>query len=236
MFVSVVASNVFGYVSLACWVFVLVPQVYLNHKRKSCAGVSLAFYLLWALGDLLNLAGALLENLLFTAILLPAYYIFTDAIVLSQFYYYRKSAGDGSGERLPLVGAAAEKRPGRLATWHVLAGGLAAAVLVLAAWLAPRSVVAQVCGYASAAVYLGAYVPQIVHNYRERSTEGLSMLMFVVVTIANITYCMSILTAQTPTHEYLRKYAAWLLGAAGTIGLELIILYQFYIYRHSHAD
>ncbi|KAJ2725026.1 putative vacuolar membrane transporter for cationic amino acids, partial [Coemansia sp. Benny D115] len=100
-----------------------------------------------------------------------------------------------------------------------------------------RSAFAQLCGYISATVYLSAYIPQLVRNYRTKSTEGLSMLMFILVIMANLTYCLSILTFQLPSKEHLQKYASWLLGAAGTIWLELGILYQFYIYRHnSHGE
>ncbi|KAJ2582200.1 putative vacuolar membrane transporter for cationic amino acids, partial [Coemansia sp. RSA 1836] len=87
----VLVSSLFGYASIACWVVVLVPQIRLNYRRKSCEGVSLAFYLMWSLGDIFNLAGALMGGLIFTAVLLPVYYIATDCIVLWQFYIYRNS-------------------------------------------------------------------------------------------------------------------------------------------------
>ncbi|KAJ1786033.1 hypothetical protein LPJ59_006013, partial [Coemansia sp. RSA 2399] len=91
MNLAVLISNAFGYASIVCWIVVLAPQIYLNYKRKSCDGVSLAFYLMWSLGDVFNLAGATMEGLIFTAILLPLYYIFTDCIVLWQFYIYRNN-------------------------------------------------------------------------------------------------------------------------------------------------
>ncbi|KAJ2490510.1 hypothetical protein IWW37_003070, partial [Coemansia sp. RSA 2050] len=97
-----------------------------------------------------------------------------------------------------------------------------------------RHVATQFCGYASATVYLSAYIPQLVENYRSKSTEGLSMLMFILVILANTTFCLSVLTFQKPTYEYLRKYASWLLGASGTIWLELAVLYQFYCYRNNY--
>ncbi|KAJ2502929.1 putative vacuolar membrane transporter for cationic amino acids [Coemansia sp. RSA 1972] len=234
---ATVVSEVFGYVSLACWVFVLVPQIRLNFQRKSCEGVSLAFYTLWALGDLFNLAGAILDNLLLTAIVLPAYYILTDIVVLGQFYVYRPRRPDEEHMERQLLISRAEKKTMR---WPIKAGMAASVVFCIVVlglyseWIVQmgvRRAVAQLCGYSSAAVYLSAYVPQILQNHRSKSTEGLSVLMFIVVTIANITYCLSILTAQPPTHEYLAKYASWLLGASGTIWLELIILYQFYLYR-----
>ncbi|KAJ2834539.1 putative vacuolar membrane transporter for cationic amino acids [Coemansia furcata] len=84
-------SSLFGYMSIACWIVVLVPQIRLNYRRKSCDGVSLAFYLMWSLGDVFNLAGALMGGLIFTAVLLPVYYLITDCVVLSQFYFYRNN-------------------------------------------------------------------------------------------------------------------------------------------------
>ncbi|KAJ2160420.1 putative vacuolar membrane transporter for cationic amino acids [Coemansia sp. RSA 552] len=250
---AALVSGFFGYVSIALWVVVLVPQIRLNYQRKSCHGVSLAFYALWTLGDLLNLVGASMESLIPTAILLPLYYIVTDAIVLAQFYIYRNRQPLGceeSGENRPLLDDCRPddtEKPSAWLSWRkaigialllALAGAAAAACLLpCPEWVAqvnPRKAIAQICGYSSAAVYLGAYVPQLLHNYRSKSTEGLSMSMFVIVMLANATFCLSILSAEPPTYDYLRRYASWLLGAAGTVWLELAILYQFYIYRPRH--
>ncbi|KAJ1665082.1 putative vacuolar membrane transporter for cationic amino acids [Coemansia sp. RSA 1646] len=224
MELAVFISNAFGYASIVCWIVVLAPQIHLNYKRKSCDGVSFAFYLMWSLGDLFNLVGAMMEGLIFTAILLPLYYIFTDGIVLWQFYLYRTShhpcAHDE--ERSPLL------LDSTTAAAHYFSTN--------PEWLAHlpiRKLFAQLCGYISAAVYLSAYVPQLLRNYRTQSTEGLSMLMFIIVIVANITYCLSILTSQKVTYEYLKTYASWLIGASGTIWLELAVLYQFYLYRHN---
>jgi uncharacterized protein with PQ loop repeat len=47
---------------------------------------------------------------------------------------------------------------------------------------------AQVLGYASAVCYLGARIPQIIKNQRERSCEGLSLLFFMLSLLGNATY------------------------------------------------
>ncbi|KAJ1827451.1 putative vacuolar membrane transporter for cationic amino acids [Coemansia sp. RSA 2599] len=286
--INVLISNFFGYLSIACWIVVLVPQILLNHKRKSCDGVSLAFYLMWSLGDLFNLAGALMEGLILTAILLPLYYILTDCIVLLQFYIYRNNHICSCND----PGRAADEESALIATHHspghacsvedesrcensncrcrlhdrpqedsrdgdqLVSSRSARRALICVAlalllttfvvhyyhvnkhWfdhIDKRRAAAQLLGYMSAAVYLGAYIPQLVRNYMTKSTEGLSMLMFIIVIIANITYCLSILTFHRPSREYLEKYASWLLGASGTIWLELGVLYQFYLYRCSHS-
>jgi hypothetical protein len=47
---------------------------------------------------------------------------------------------------------------------------------------------ASILGYASAVAYLGARIPQIIKNQRERSCEGLSLLFFMLSLLGNATY------------------------------------------------
>lgn len=47
---------------------------------------------------------------------------------------------------------------------------------------------AQVLGYVSAVCYLGARIPQIIKNQRDRSCEGLSLLFFLLSLLGNSTY------------------------------------------------
>jgi hypothetical protein len=47
---------------------------------------------------------------------------------------------------------------------------------------------AQVLGYVSAVCYLGARIPQIIKNQREKSCEGLSLLFFMLSLLGNATY------------------------------------------------
>lgn len=101
--VSQVASNVAGSISIACWVVVLVPQLYTNYKRKSSDSLSTTFLLIWFAADLLNLVGAIMQNLLVTMIVLAFYYNLTDIILLSQVYYYRKFSNRRSKEDADLT-------------------------------------------------------------------------------------------------------------------------------------
>lgn len=47
---------------------------------------------------------------------------------------------------------------------------------------------AQILGYISALCYLGARIPQIIKNQRDRSCEGLSLLFFMLSLLGNATY------------------------------------------------
>ncbi|KAJ1719183.1 hypothetical protein LPJ53_006010 [Coemansia erecta] len=99
-------SNAIGYLSLACWVVVMFPQILLNYRRKSGEGVNLMMMAAWVLGDIFNIAGALMQDLVLSTILIGSYYLLVDSTLLSQTIYYRlvykahraKTTGDGGAE------------------------------------------------------------------------------------------------------------------------------------------
>ncbi|KAF3491275.1 Nulp1-pending protein [Arthroderma uncinatum] len=88
---------------------------------------------------------------------------------------------------------------------------------------------AQVVGYFSALCYLGARIPQIIKNYREKSCEGLSLLFFVFSLLGNATYGAGILFHSTE-REYFLKSLPWLIGSLGTMAEDVLIFVQFRIY------
>ncbi|EIM86055.1 PQ-loop-domain-containing protein [Stereum hirsutum FP-91666 SS1] len=97
-------SSVLGWISIACWAVVYSPQILENYHLKSGEGLSVYFVLIWLAGDISNLAGSILANLLPTVIILAAYYSTCDIILLFQIYYYRRT---NKKTRLP-SGATAE--------------------------------------------------------------------------------------------------------------------------------
>ncbi len=109
----------------------------------------------------------------------------------------------------------------------------------------------QVFGYLCAALYLGSRVPQILLNWRRKSTEGVSLLFFLFACIGNLTYVMSIFAyspvCRTPREcrpgeaaaiygRYILVNASWLVGSLGTLLLDLGIFVQFFMYRKLDED
>ncbi|KAI9047375.1 hypothetical protein LZ554_008821 [Drepanopeziza brunnea f. sp. 'monogermtubi'] len=105
----------------------------------------------------------------------------------------------------------------------------------------------QIFGYFCAVLYLGSRVPQLLLNYRRRSTEGVSMLFFLFACIGNLTYVLSIFAyephctgafgkcaggeASRIYGRYILINASWLAGSLGTLFLDAAIFAQFFIYR-----
>ncbi|RDW88243.1 PQ-loop-domain-containing protein [Coleophoma cylindrospora] len=114
------------------------------------------------------------------------------------------------------------------------------------------NILGQVFGYFCALLYLGSRIPQILLNYRRKSTEGVSMLFFLFACIGNLTYVLSIFAYephcsgphnQCAEGEALRNYgmyilvnASWLAGSMGTLFLDAGIFIQFFLYRQQDED
>uniref|UniRef100_A0A060T536 ARAD1C02816p n=1 Tax=Blastobotrys adeninivorans TaxID=409370 RepID=A0A060T536_BLAAD len=90
----------------------------------------------------------------------------------------------------------------------------------------------QILGYISAALYLGARIPQIIQNHRRRSVYGLSLLFFIFSTLGNVTYAAQIFIYRFDA-KWLVLNLSWILGSLGTVFEDIIIFAQFYIYKNS---
>lgn len=112
------------------------------------------------------------------------------------------------------------------------------------------NVLGQVFGYLCAALYLGSRIPQLLLNYRRKSTEGISMLFFLFACIGNLTYVLSIVAYEPKCkHKHCREGEAvqiygryflvnlsWLLGSFGTLLLDGGVFIQYFLYKKPEDD
>jgi hypothetical protein len=109
----------------------------------------------------------------------------------------------------------------------------------------------QVFGWLCAVLYLGSRLPQLLLNWRRKSTEGVSVLFFLFACLGNLTYVLSIVAfdpkcegdegcqpgeASRIFWQYMLVNLSWLAGSAGTLLLDLGIFVQFFIYSKSEDD
>jgi hypothetical protein len=107
----------------------------------------------------------------------------------------------------------------------------------------------QVFGWLCAALYLGSRLPQLLLNWRRRSTEGVSVLFFLFACLGNLTYVLSIMVFDPKCEgdeegcepgeaarifwQYILVNLSWLAGSAGTLLLDMGIFVQFFLYSRS---
>lgn len=110
----------------------------------------------------------------------------------------------------------------------------------------------QIFGWLCAVLYLGSRLPQLLLNWRRKSTEGVSMLFFLFACLGNLTYVLSILAFDPKCDnetdgcapkelrhiygQYILVNLSWLAGSAGTLLLDLGIFIQFFIYSRPNDD
>jgi len=255
-----VLSTVLGGVSIGCWIVVYSPQILKNYQLKSGEGLSVLFVIVWLLGDLCNLFGAILAGLLPTVIILALYYTLCDMILLFQIYFYREKRrrsdlhiASSDNVTTPLLDGHAHEGnvdPDRRRLYRLFAQYAGAVCFVFATgiiswWISIRpagtpqkpsgpevsELTIQLIGWTSAVLYLGSRVPQIFKNF-ETKCEGLSPGLFIFAITGNVTYAFSI-TAASMERDYLVRNGSWLAGSALTVFLDVFVLCQFFYYRSS---
>ncbi|EAS32995.2 vacuolar membrane PQ loop repeat protein [Coccidioides immitis RS] len=299
------ASGILGSISLACWIFLLVPQLIENYRCGSAEAISITFLLVWFLGDLTNLIGALWAHLVPVVIAIAVYFCIADGVLISQCVYYniqnaRRAAryrrlsstvSDTPDPTTPLLSRRMSENTGlpgsrrrssaslrRMSSHRSAVQRRDSLAKILeeteprSVWLKNISSVLGICatgvvgwaiawqtgvwkpvaqtgpersgevalgatilGYISAICYLGARIPQIIKNYREKSCEGLSLLFFLFSLLGNASYGAGILFHSTEK-EYFITNLPWLIGSLGTMVEDVTIFVQFRIYANPNGS
>ncbi|KAM0254320.1 hypothetical protein ACHAQJ_006906 [Trichoderma viride] len=103
----------------------------------------------------------------------------------------------------------------------------------------------QVFGYICAALYIASRLPQLILNWRRKTTDGLSMLFFLFACLGNATYVLSIVVyephcgqeacepdeARRLYGRYILINLSWLAGSAITLLMDLGVFAQYFMYR-----
>ncbi|KAL1875222.1 putative vacuolar membrane transporter for cationic amino acids [Diaporthe australafricana] len=110
----------------------------------------------------------------------------------------------------------------------------------------------QIFGYLCAVLYLGSRLPQLLLNWRRKSTEGLSMLFFLFACLGNLTYALSIFAFDPKCYDdatgcepgqagrvygrYILVNLSWLAGSVGTLLLDMGVFVQFFLYNKARDE
>ncbi|KAK7428898.1 putative vacuolar membrane transporter for cationic amino acids [Neonectria magnoliae] len=296
-------SGICGSISIACWVVVFSPQIIQNFKRQSADALSIQFIIVWLLGDVFNILGAVLQGVLPTMIILAIYYTIADIVLLCQCFYYRgftwrdppavapKPAAPTRGEPnertgllnngtlrdrrgsdwsglSPAVSHIPEVRtlPPKPTVLQTMLWNTIVVLMVCAAgvfgWFLGRkasgekdggsrggedlkfNILGQFFGYLCTVSYIASRLPQLILNWRRKTTDGLSMLFFLFACLGNITYVLSIFAYEPKCAEdtcepgeagriygrYILVNLSWLAGSLVTLFLDFGVFGQYFMY------
>ncbi|NP_001316246.1 lysosomal amino acid transporter 1 homolog isoform X1 [Ictalurus punctatus] len=254
-------SVVLGLLSIACFIVSSFPQYYSSCKTGNMdSALSIWFLLLWLGGDSCNLAGSFLADQLPLQKYTAVYYVLADLLMLSMYTYYKTKhmlAGNGNRRVLYAVGVLCELgvfssllqfpvSPVHIRTSSSFRGRTLLAVdqpnaeLNLIKPFSTREIIGFTFGSISSLLYLSSRLPQIYTNFRRKSTKGVSVFLFALVILGNVTYGLSVLVknperGQSET-SYIVHHLPWLIGSLGTLLLDMVILVQFMMYSKASQN
>lgn len=240
---------IFSSLSNVLWLFVFVPQFYENYKSKRSDAISLSLILCLIFGDLFSLLSAITKELNNVIIYTIIYHIILDLFVVCQIMYYRiynilleRRLGY---ENVPLFD---ENYTSPLEYTYIYLTfseflftifGIIS-VLICQVFLTILKdnnsiLLADLIAWGSIVIFASARIPQILLNNKRKSTNGLSLLSFIIINIANSLFLLSILVIlldipQNNHMNYIKNNIQWISGSFFTTMFDLIIFYQFYIY------
>ncbi|XP_006002213.1 lysosomal amino acid transporter 1 homolog [Latimeria chalumnae] len=233
-------SVVIGVVSIFCFLFAALPQLYVAHKNgKVDQALSIGFLLCWLGGDLTNVVGCYLTNQMPIQLVTAIFYVGMDTIMISQFAYYTLKN---------------QKKKSSILKWFCL---IWIVVCLTLSVILPSRILktpgqntesltnkntldllemsGYICGYVSCMFYLASRFPQLYKNFQRKSTEGTSYLLFVLAMMGNGTYGLSLVIKvpgiNEPRNTYILHHLAWLIGSFGVLLLDIFMTAQFIVYR-----
>lgn len=85
-------------------------------------------------------------------------------------------------------------------------------------------------------LYLISRIPQIITNYKLRSTKGVSIKLIIFALFGNLFYSMSLLLCESSiiggdkSKDFWESELSYFLGAIGTVLFDFVVVLQWYIY------
>lgn len=237
---------IFSSISNNLWLLVIIPQLYKNYKNKNVEAISLSLLLCLLFGDILSIISAYAKNLNYIIIYTGLYHILLNLIIIIQIIYYRLYHFR-SYESVPLfnihVVNFAYMNCFTFNELCFLTLGISLIFIISTLLICIQNInsyflISNLCAWFSTSIFMIARIPQIFLNFKRRSTDGLSFISFIIINIANFFFLLSILIVlhDLPIHQhldYIKANIQWIIGSSFTIIFDVILFYQFYIYRDS---
>ncbi|KAM4659921.1 lysosomal amino acid transporter 1 homolog isoform 2-T2 [Amazona ochrocephala] len=226
-----------------CLFSVCCTTIYVAYQNERVdQALSLGFLLCWIAGDLTNFIGCYLTDQLPIQIVTAIFYVNMDIIMISQFVYCKLKKQE--------MKKCSKSLKNFCITWIVVC--IALCIILLCQLLLRNQdwsgVIKRsnnslgmvemsgfICGYISCVFYLGSRFPQLYKNFRRRSTEGTSYLLFALAMMGNCTYGLSLVLRMPATKSlqalYFLHHLPWLIGSFGVLFLDVFVTLQFILYR-----
>ena len=97
-----------------------------------------------------------------------------------------------------------------------------------------QRIIGDIAAWISGLLYFGGRIPQIIHSFRTKDVSGMSILLFIMSTIANVFYSISLFTSGIDITDptFYEATFAYVVGSTFVIPFSLIVIGQYYYYTY----
>uniref|UniRef100_A0A6C0E0S9 Uncharacterized protein n=1 Tax=viral metagenome TaxID=1070528 RepID=A0A6C0E0S9_9ZZZZ len=206
--------------------------MYNIYKTKDVTGLSFDLILLIYTGDVLSYITAKAKGINIIITIGSIVHAFLGGILLAQWVYYNKvtpinemdrnepySTSDSTTKVKQILGVS----------------GLLLVVKLIVELCNPAMFYIDALAWFTTFLFISSRIPQIYLNYFRKSVTGLSLISFVMLSIANILFVATILVViidldQNEINPYIWTNIQWIFGGITSTLFDFVIYYQFYIY------
>lgn len=224
-----IITNICSILSVICYSLVYYPQFYEIYKTKCTKGISIWMLLLWSQADFMCLYSTILLGLLLNLIIMAWYHVFIG-FCITIFTFYYKIKNDTFYEKVKMS---------MIITIYYTINLIIGIILNFKTpqniYTVPNSVddgkgIGLIFSWISVVFYIIGRLPQIILNAKRRSTDGLSVVMYIFKIMGNLFYILTIITYSVEK-EYILLNLAWIVFTVVTILMDLFVIFQYIYYN-----
>lgn len=213
-----IASFVIGIFSIIFYSVVYYPQFYVIYKTKKVEGISIWMLLIWGQADFLSLVGTVILNLELTLIIIGWYHALIGFLMTLYTLYYEKE---------------------NKLVKYVSVGLYYVSNITISAYLTGTMLydydAGTTMGWISSALYIIGRLPQLYLNFTRKTTQGLSILMYIFTILGNTFYLLSVVVYSIEP-DYIDANMPWIVMIVITVVMDVVVIFQAFYYKKKNKD
>lgn len=217
-----------GVLNIILWLFIFIPQLYLNYTKKSTDALSILLFVIVLCGGTLSLISAIIKGVAMPIIYLGIYHLFLNIVFITQLVYYRIYWTKKNFTKLELI----------ISSTLLFITFITIILLIIFDF---PLISAEIIAWVSCVLFSFSKIPQIILNHSRKTLVGLSLPTFIMLIVANLLLLSSIfvnLIDDFDIGKILLVNLQWIISSFFSLFFDFVLIYQFYLYgnTYQHID
>jgi len=208
-------SLIFTILSMMFYSVVFIPQFVKIYKIKHSDGISIWTILMWCQADTLSLLGTLILQLNLGLIIIGWYHMLVGELLL--IYILRMQTNSNLYRSIFVY-------------IFVFTNFFISLFFQIYINNFTNIIAGQILGWFCSFIYIFGRMPQIYYNYKRKSVEGLSILLYIFSILGNICYILSIIIYSSELYNIILNLP-WIVLTIVTGILDIFVIFQSRIYK-----